>query len=174
MLLLLGAEHGSALRNVQVACDSKVHIKWTSIKRILSLSYVCPRLSNTGSFLLLKGESSRQASPHENLQMRSAAFAGTLAALGQALIPYFTGKIIDFASIDPDRQQFLVTTVKLVLVSLACAVATGIRGGLFTVAMARLNIRIRTFLFASLLRQEQAFYDGSKTGESSCFDLVTA
>ena len=105
---------------------------------------------------------------------RNLVFAGTLAALGQALIPYFTGKIIDFASIDPDRQQFLMTTVKLVLVSLACAVATGVRGGLFTVAMARLNIRIRTFLFASLLRQEQAFYDGSKTGEYSCLNLVTA
>lgn len=89
---------------------------------------------------------------------------GTLAALGQALIPYLTGKIIDFASIDPDRQQFIMTTLKLVGVSLACAVATGVRGGLFTVAMTRLNVRIRTHLFTSLLQQETGFYDTSKTG----------
>jgi len=93
-------------------------------------------------------------------------FAGTLAALGQALIPYLTGEIIDFASIDPDRQKFVLTTLKLVVVSFACAIVTGVRGGLFTVAMTRLNVRIRTFLFASLLRQEISFYDTSNTGET--------
>lgn len=38
-------------------------------------------------------------------------------------------------------------------------------GGLFTVAMARLNVRIRRRLFASLLRQEIGFFDSTKTGE---------
>jgi ATP-binding cassette subfamily B (MDR/TAP) protein 9 len=90
-----------------------------------------------------------------------------MAALGQALIPYLTGEIIDFASIDPDRQKFMITSVKLVVVSLGCAIVTGIRGGLFTVAMTRLNVRIRTSLFASLLRQEIGFYDSSKTGKFS-------
>lgn len=90
--------------------------------------------------------------------------AGTIAALGQALIPFFTGRIIDYASIDPNRHEFMMTTFKLVGVSLACALATGVRGGLFTVAMTRLNVRIRTQLFASLLRQEIGFYDTSKTG----------
>lgn len=47
----------------------------------------------------------------------------------------------------------------LTCVSVLCA------GGLFTVAMARLNVRIRHRLFASLLRQEIGFFDSTKTGE---------
>ena len=90
--------------------------------------------------------------------------AGIFAALGQALIPYLTGLIIDYASIDPDRHKFVVATVQLVGASFACAVVTGIRGGLFTIAMTRLNVRIRTALFDSLLRQEIGFFDTSKTG----------
>lgn len=92
-------------------------------------------------------------------------FAGIFAALGQALIPYLTGQIIDFASIEPDRSKFKSTTIKLVAASFGCAVVTGIRGGLFTVAMTRLNVRIRTALFSSLLQQEIGFYDSSKTGD---------
>lgn len=96
----------------------------------------------------------------------SSGFPGIFAALGQALIPFLTGEIIDYASIDPDRHKFMATTVKLLGVSFACAVVTGIRGGLFTIAMTRLNVRIRTALFGSLLRQEIGFYDTSKTGEN--------
>lgn len=51
----------------------------------------------------------------------------------QAAIPYYTGKIIDYASIDPDPHDFKLTTLKMLGVALACAVFTGIRGGLFTV-----------------------------------------
>ena len=80
-------------------------------------------------------------------------------------MPYFTGKIIDYASIEPDRQMFVQTTIKLVAVAFGCAVFTGIRGGLFTLGMARLNLRIRTKLFHSLLQQDIAFFDTTKTGE---------
>lgn len=41
---------------------------------------------------------------------------------------------------------------------------TGVRGGLFTVAMTRLNVRIRTSLFDALMRQEIAFFTSTKTG----------
>ena len=80
-------------------------------------------------------------------------------------MPYFTGKIIDYASIEPDRQMFQQTTLKLVGVAFGCAVFTGVRGGLFTLGMARLNLRIRTNLFDSLLRQDIGFFDTTKTGE---------
>ena len=60
-------------------------------------------------------------------------WAGTAAALGQALIPYYTGVIIDYASIDPNADAFQWTCVKLIAVTLGCAVFTGVRGGLFTV-----------------------------------------
>lgn len=80
-------------------------------------------------------------------------------------MPYFTGKIIDYASIEPDRQMFQQTALKLVGVAFGCAVFTGVRGGLFTLGMARLNLRIRTNLFDSLLRQDIGFFDTTKTGE---------
>ena len=48
-----------------------------------------------------------------------------MAALGQALIPYFTGRIIDYASIDPNRAAFQATTLKLIAVAFGCAVFTG-------------------------------------------------
>jgi len=91
--------------------------------------------------------------------------AGAAAALCQALIPYYAGRIVDFASIDPDRDAFTLTTRKLVGVAAACAVFTGIRGGLFTVSMTRLNVRLRQGLFASLLRQDVGFFDTTRTGD---------
>lgn len=87
-----------------------------------------------------------------------------MAALGQALIPFYTGILIDQATLDPDRRAFQATVLKLMAVSLACALFTGMRGGLFTLAMARLNIRFRQRLFASLLSQDMAFFDTTKTG----------
>ena len=57
-----------------------------------------------------------------------------------------------------------------VLVSIVCAIFTGIRGGLFTLAMVRLNVRVRTRLFGSLLSQDVGFYDVNKTG---AWQLVT-
>lgn len=61
--------------------------------------------------------------------------------------------------------MFQQTTLKLVGVAFGCAVFTGVRGGLFTLGMARLNLRIRTRLFHSLLRQDIGFFDTTKTGE---------
>lgn len=87
-----------------------------------------------------------------------------MAALGQAIIPFSTGKVIDYASIEPAQHKFLNMIAVLAVVSLICAIATGLRGGLFTMSMTRLNIRIRQQLFSSLLRQELGFYDANRTG----------
>ncbi|GAB4821914.1 hypothetical protein N2152v2_008960 [Parachlorella kessleri] len=91
--------------------------------------------------------------------------AGAAAALGQALIPYYTGQIIDYASIDPNPRLFRETTLKLLGVAFGCAVFTGVRGGLFTICMTRLNVRLRTELFKSLMAQEVGFFDTTKTGD---------
>ena len=69
------------------------------------------------------------------------------------------------ASIDPDEHAFKLTTLRLLGVALACAIFTGVRGGLFTVAAMRLNVRIRRTLFHSLLHQDAGFFDTTKTGE---------
>ena len=41
----------------------------------------------------------------------------------------------------------------------------GIRSCLFSIAVARLNVRLRKLLFSSLLQQEMGFFDKTSTGE---------
>uniref|UniRef100_A0A9L0J1M3 ABC-type oligopeptide transporter ABCB9 n=1 Tax=Equus asinus TaxID=9793 RepID=A0A9L0J1M3_EQUAS len=43
--------------------------------------------------------------------------------------------------------------------------ALGIRGGIFTLVFARLNIRLRNRLFRSLVSQEMSFFDENRTGD---------
>lgn len=57
-----------------------------------------------------------------------------------------------------------MTTIKLLGVAVLCGAFTGLRGGLFSLAMWRLNVRIRQELFKSLLTQEVGFYDTAQTG----------
>ena len=45
------------------------------------------------------------------------------------------------------------------------AIAAGIRGGCFSIAIIRLNIRIRNLLFSSMMSQEIGFFDKTTTGE---------
>ena len=44
------------------------------------------------------------------------------------------------------------------------AIAAGIRGWFFKIAMSRLNVRIRNELFKSIVSQEIGFFDTVKTG----------
>uniref|UniRef100_A0A4W3IW40 ATP-binding cassette, sub-family B (MDR/TAP), member 9 n=1 Tax=Callorhinchus milii TaxID=7868 RepID=A0A4W3IW40_CALMI len=44
------------------------------------------------------------------------------------------------------------------------ALSSGVRGGIFTLVFARINIRIRNMLFRSLLQQDIAFFDANHTG----------
>ena len=50
---------------------------------------------------------------------------GGVAALGQALIPYYTGQIIDYASIDQRFNDFQRTCLLLVGVAFGTALFTG-------------------------------------------------
>ncbi|XP_025914542.1 ATP-binding cassette sub-family B member 9 isoform X3 [Apteryx rowi] len=43
--------------------------------------------------------------------------------------------------------------------------ALGIRGGVFTLVFARLNLRLRNCLFRSLVAQEMSFFDENRTGD---------
>ncbi|EAW98363.1 ATP-binding cassette, sub-family B (MDR/TAP), member 9, isoform CRA_j [Homo sapiens] len=49
--------------------------------------------------------------------------------------------------------------------SCACWPLAGIRGGIFTLIFARLNIRLRNCLFRSLVSQETSFFDENRTGD---------
>nr|XP_055178437.1 ABC-type oligopeptide transporter ABCB9 isoform X3 [Nyctereutes procyonoides] len=49
--------------------------------------------------------------------------------------------------------------------SCVCWLLAGIRGGIFTLIFARLNIRLRNRLFRSLVSQEMSFFDENRTGD---------
>ncbi|XP_048641482.1 ABC-type oligopeptide transporter ABCB9 isoform X3 [Marmota marmota marmota] len=57
------------------------------------------------------------------------------------------------------------TSSALLSLSSVCWPSAGIRGGIFTLIFARLNIRLRNCLFRSLVSQETSFFDENRTGD---------
>jgi ATP-binding cassette subfamily B (MDR/TAP) protein 9 len=88
-----------------------------------------------------------------------------VAAIGQAFIPRLTGDIINSVAHTHDYEALESNSIKLVVAAGITAVFTAFRGSLFTLQMTRLNIRVREALFASLLSQELAYFDCTKTGK---------
>lgn len=80
-------------------------------------------------------------------------------------MPYFTGKVIDSIAIERDNEKFQRFIVVMTMVSAITAVCTGLRGGIFKLVMSRFNIRVNKQLFDSIVRQEIAFFDKTRTGE---------
>ena len=82
----------------------------------------------------------------------------------QALIPRLTGRAISDAVVDRSPEKFGRTLATLALVSGVTAVASGLRGSCFLVAMAHLGLRVRHRLYRAMLQQDMAFFDDSRTG----------
>ncbi|MEQ2201267.1 hypothetical protein XENOCAPTIV_010004 [Xenoophorus captivus] len=110
---------------------------------------------------------------------------------GEAFIPYYYGKAIDSIVVHQSMEYFakpVVAVASLALVSEICSfrsmltqvpathhfnlffplssLAMGVRGGVFTLTFARLNLRLRSHLFKTLMRQEIAFFDENHTGNA--------
>ncbi|XP_034284624.1 ABC-type oligopeptide transporter ABCB9-like [Pantherophis guttatus] len=94
-----------------------------------------------------------------------AFFFLLLAALGETFLPYYTGRAIDGIVIQKSMDQFSKAVVIMALLAIGSSFTAGIRGGLFTLVFARLNIRLRNRLFRSLVVQEMSFFDENLTGD---------
>jgi hypothetical protein len=100
-----------------------------------------------------------------------------LAAIAQVYIPKFLGLILDslavaFANHNDHHHEsmwdvpgFMYNIRMLVIASLCSAIFAGIRGSIFTIVGARVNVRLRVQLMDSLLAQDIGFFDVTKTGE---------
>ena len=88
-----------------------------------------------------------------------------LAATGEIFIPYYTGEVIDSIAIEKNKAKFMTSILIMTLISLGTAIATGLRGGFFSLIAARFFKRISNFLFGSIVKQEIGFFDNTKTGE---------
>uniref|UniRef100_A0A8C1Y8J0 ABC-type oligopeptide transporter ABCB9 n=1 Tax=Cyprinus carpio TaxID=7962 RepID=A0A8C1Y8J0_CYPCA len=94
-----------------------------------------------------------------------AFFFLLLSAVCEAFIPYYTGRAIDGIVIQKSMDHFAKPLITLSVLALVSSIATGFRGGVFSVTFARLNIRLRNLLFRSLMHQEIGFFDANHTGD---------
>ncbi|XP_058996009.1 ABC-type oligopeptide transporter ABCB9 isoform X2 [Mustela lutreola] len=95
----------------------------------------------------------------------AASFFLIVAALGETFLPYYTGRAIDGIVIQKSMEQFSTAVIVMCLLAIGSSFAAGVRGGIFTLIFARLNIRLRNRLFRSLVSQEMSFFDENRTGD---------
>ncbi|KAK0424982.1 hypothetical protein QR680_008962 [Steinernema hermaphroditum] len=104
-------------------------------------------------------------------------------ALARVAIPKFTGEVIativSSKSKEEGMQRLVSAVLKMTGLVAVSSIFGGLRGGCFTYASMIVNCRMRCDLFRSLMRQEIAFYDQTKTGEitsrltSDCQTMAT-
>lgn len=82
-------------------------------------------------------------------------------------IPLYQGKVIDILSGQQLRSDFGYAVGHLVLISSGSALFSGMRGGIFKAALARLNRRLKHLLFHNLLKQEVHFFEENNPGRLS-------
>uniref|UniRef100_A0A8C4I271 ABC-type oligopeptide transporter ABCB9 n=1 Tax=Dicentrarchus labrax TaxID=13489 RepID=A0A8C4I271_DICLA len=92
-------------------------------------------------------------------------FSLSLLPAGEAFIPYYYGKAIDSIVVHQSMEYFAKPVIMVSVLALASSLAMGVRGGVFTLTFARLNLRLRNHLFRTLMRQEIAFFDENHTGD---------
>lgn len=97
--------------------------------------------------------------------LAAAFFFLVLAVLGETLIPYYSGLVIDILGGDFDPDAFVSAILFMSLFSVGSSLSAGCRGSAFTLVMSRINLRVREQLFSSLLHQDLAFFQETKTGE---------
>ncbi|XP_054770200.2 ABC-type oligopeptide transporter ABCB9-like [Lytechinus pictus] len=86
------------------------------------------------------------------------------AAVGKSFLPFLTGQVLDGVVTGKDSADFHKTIVLMTLVAIFVSLGEGLRNGFLSVAMARLNRRITSRLFDSILKQDINFFDENGTG----------
>ncbi|PIK38343.1 putative ATP-binding cassette sub-family B member 9 [Apostichopus japonicus] len=97
--------------------------------------------------------------------MLIAFVALLIAASSDIFLPLLTGQVIDGIVVEKDFSKYSRPIIILAVISTVSSVATGVRGGTFSLTMARLNLRIRKKLFKTILSQEIGFFDTTRTGD---------
>ncbi|XP_063397475.1 ABC-type oligopeptide transporter ABCB9-like [Mytilus trossulus] len=89
----------------------------------------------------------------------------TISSTGQIFIPYYTGEVVDSIVIEKSQKKFTQSIIIMAVISVISSITAGCRGWCFSLAMARLGIRVRNRLFGSVIEQEIGFFDKVKTGD---------
>ncbi|XP_077417177.1 ABC-type oligopeptide transporter ABCB9 isoform X2 [Vanacampus margaritifer] len=88
-----------------------------------------------------------------------------ISAVCEAFIPYYYGKAIDSIVVHQSMEYFAKPAITLTVLAFTSSIAIGVRGGVFTLTFARLNLRFRNHLFRTLMKQDIGFFDENHTGD---------
>eukprot|EP00633_Aureoumbra_lagunensis_P009590 CAMPEP_0197309780 /NCGR_PEP_ID=MMETSP0891-20130614/8400_1 /TAXON_ID=44058 ORGANISM="Aureoumbra lagunensis, Strain CCMP1510" /NCGR_SAMPLE_ID=MMETSP0891 /ASSEMBLY_ACC=CAM_ASM_000534 /LENGTH=662 /DNA_ID=CAMNT_0042795071 /DNA_START=87 /DNA_END=2075 /DNA_ORIENTATION=+ len=104
------------------------------------------------------------ARPDLGLFLLAMLFA-ILAALATSTVSLLTGDALDALIKHGSGTKFKRLIAILAVVAAVGALATGVRGGLFSFIGVRINVRVREKLFRHLLTLELSFFDATPTGD---------
>ncbi|WKX89688.1 hypothetical protein Q1695_008939 [Nippostrongylus brasiliensis] len=90
----------------------------------------------------------------------------TLYALSRVFIPAFIGRVLADIADGGGMAKLIRSVFFMSLLALGSVVFGGLRGGAFTYASALVTRQIKLDLFRSLVFQEIAFFDKTKSGET--------
>ena len=88
-----------------------------------------------------------------------------ICSVSQAIMPYYTGEVINYIVIDKSIEKFNRALLFMALITLLAGFAAGCRAGLFTFVIGRYTLRLQYKLFSCLTSMEIGFFDVRKTGE---------
>ncbi|CAM4797524.1 unnamed protein product [Rotaria magnacalcarata] len=87
------------------------------------------------------------------------------AALSEVFVPLYTGRLLSSVAFKEAWLQFQHNLIMFVVVNFSGGFLGGFRMGIFSICISRLNIRLRTKLFQSYLKQEIGFFDTHESGK---------
>ncbi|XP_024130602.1 ATP-binding cassette sub-family B member 9 [Oryzias melastigma] len=96
--------------------------------------------------------------------LSAAVFFLIISAVCEVFIPSYYGKAID-SIVSQDKSDFSKHVITLTALASVSSLAIGMRGGVFTLTLARLNLRLRSHLFRTLMGQDIRFFDENHTGD---------
>uniref|UniRef100_A0A915J4T7 Uncharacterized protein n=1 Tax=Romanomermis culicivorax TaxID=13658 RepID=A0A915J4T7_ROMCU len=86
-------------------------------------------------------------------------------SVARIFIPWYTSRVISNIVVDHSHEHLFQSILHMIILSVFSSVFSGLRAGCFMYAIAKVNVKIRSQLFESLVRQEIGFFDTTKTGE---------
>lgn len=88
-----------------------------------------------------------------------------LGSISEAFVPYYTGQVLDTIIVKQDFDNFKENAKHFILAHFMSGMLGGVRTCMFTIAVSRLNVRLRKLVYKALIEQDIGFFDKVKTGD---------
>ncbi|CAF0729488.1 unnamed protein product [Brachionus calyciflorus] len=94
-----------------------------------------------------------------------ACFFLIIGAICEAFVPYYTGQVLDTITVHKNFTTFKKNIILFIAANFLSNMFGGIRTCFLSIAVSRLNIRLRKLVYKSLIEQDIGFFDKVKTGD---------